>query len=156
RGFSRAMLALALLTFTVLGLMLASGLRPLVVRSGSMEPAIGTGDVVFTRMVPPALLKRGEVVTFRDPSRGDDLVTHRVVEVRRAATSFGFVTRGDANTGVERWSVERDGRIGRMALRVPRAGYVLAVFATAPVRAALLAAGFLVLSIVALRRIWAR
>jgi hypothetical protein len=35
-----------------------------------------------------------------------------------------FVTRGDANTGVERWAVAKNGTIGRVEYRVPKLGYV--------------------------------
>jgi signal peptidase len=130
------------------------GFRALVVRSGSMAPAIQGGDVVVTRLVRPSAVEPGDVVTFRDPSRHGDLVTHRVIRVRREGDRLAFVTRGDANTGQERWSIDRDGTIGSAAFRVPGAGHVLAWLRMPAVRTAFLVASALVLAALALRRIW--
>ena len=130
------------------------GFRALVVRSGSMAPAIHSGDVVVTRLVMPSKVEPGDVVSFRDPSRQGDLVTHRVVEVRAEGGRLAFVTRGDANTGEERWSIQRDGTIGAAAFRVPGAGHVLGWLRMPAVRTAFLVASALALAALALRRIW--
>jgi hypothetical protein len=50
-----------------------------------------------------------------------------------------MVTKGDANTGVERWSIKVDGRIGRVVSHIPKAGYVRDFFSTRYARLALLA-----------------
>ncbi|MEX2459229.1 MAG: signal peptidase I [Actinomycetota bacterium] len=144
----------ALLAVVVAGL--AIGLRPLVDRSDSMAPAIRAGDVVVVRMVEPARVARGDVVTFRDPSRQGDLVTHRVVRMRREGGAYAFVTRGDANTGVERWAIPVDGRLGRLALRVPNAGYAVAWLGVPTVRLAVVTGTSVLLGVAVLRRIWRR
>ena len=154
-------LALGLLVLVALALVavvaaLLAGLRPFVVRSGSMAPAIGVGDVVVTRPVHPAELGAGEVVTFRDPSRSDALVTHRVVDVRRDGDQYSFVTKGDANTGTEQWSVAADGTVGARTLRIPNAGYLVTKLAEPGVRVVLLTAAALIAAAEALRRIWSR
>jgi signal peptidase len=130
------------------------GYRALIVRSGSMSPAIGTADVIVTRVVHPTAVGKGDVVTFRDPSRSEELVTHRVTEVVRRGDTFSFVTRGDANTGVERWSVAADGTVGRFLFRIPKVGYVLGWVAVPLIRSALMVGAGLLLGIAALRRIW--
>jgi signal peptidase len=132
----------------------ATGYRPLVVRSGSMAPAIETGDVVMSKLVGPASIEVGDVVTFRDPSREGALITHRVLDAKRERGHFSFVTKGDANTGLERWSVSSEGTVGRVALRVPRVGYLLTYLGLPLVRVVLLAVGGLILAVLALRRIW--
>ncbi|MDQ3740270.1 MAG: signal peptidase I [Actinomycetota bacterium] len=103
----------------------AVGVTPLTVLTGSMEPALGVGDVVLSERVDPLRARPGEVVTFHDPSRGGELVTHRVESVRRDGPMVRFVTQGDANDVAERWSVPVDGTIGRAVLRVPKVGWVL-------------------------------
>jgi signal peptidase I len=130
------------------------GYRSLIVRSGSMAPAIGVADVIVTRVVHPAAVEIGDVVTFRDPSRSEELVTHRVTEVVRDGDTFSFVTRGDANSGVERWSVDADGTVGRYLFRIPKVGYVLGWVAVPLIRSALMVGAALLLGIGALRRIW--
>jgi signal peptidase I len=130
------------------------GYRALIVRSGSMTPSIGIADVIVTRVVHPAALNIGDVVTFRDPSRNEELVTHRVRDVVQRVDSFSFVTRGDANTGVERWSVHADGTVGRFLFRIPKVGYVLGWVAVPLVRSALMVGAALFLGTSALRRIW--
>jgi signal peptidase len=162
RGRRAADLATRLLLGTVTLCLLATitflltGGRALVVRSGSMEPAVSTGDMAVTRTITPTEAAVGDVVTFKDPSRHGELVTHRVVKVRTKGDQVAFVTKGDSNTGVEKWKIDSDGKIGRLTLRIPRLGYAV-VWVTAPkVRASLIAAAALLFAVAALRRIWAR
>jgi hypothetical protein len=39
-----------------------------------------------------------------------------------------FITKGDANTGVEHWALSKDGTIGRVAFHVPKLGYFMVWF----------------------------
>jgi hypothetical protein len=82
------------------------------------------------------------------------LVTHRVTHVVRRGDTFSFITRGDANTGVERWSVRADGTVGRFLFRIPKVGYVLGWVAVPLIRSALMVGAALFLGTAALRRIW--
>ena len=149
------LLGSAVLVLVALGALLASGHRVLIVRSGSMAPAIQTGDVVVTTMVGPSDVAVGDVVTFRDPSREGELVTHRVVKARVEGGSFRFQTRGDANTGSEQWSIEADGKLGRLWFTIPKAGYPLAWMGEPRIRAGFLIVGALLLGFATVRRIWA-
>lgn len=144
---------LALLLF-VLVTMILMGFRFLIVRSGSMAPAIGTGDVVVVKSVRPGEVSSGLVVTFRDATREDRLVTHRVVSVERSEGRYEFVTRGDANTGQERWSVAAEGSIGVVRAVIPTVGYPLNWLGSPAVRALLLVAGSILLGGALLRRVW--
>lgn len=103
----------------------AIGWRPLTVMSGSMSPTIHTGDVVVTRPLAAVEITPGDVVTFRDPLDAHRLITHRVRTVAVHGRVVNVVTRGDANTGVEKWSVPLGGSVGRVVYRLPRLGYVL-------------------------------
>ena len=114
--------------FTILlstTLPLAVGARSFTVRSGSMSPAIETGDMVVAQRVSPASVRPGDIVTFNNPA-GGELTTHRVRAVRHSGDSYSFVTRGDANNTSERWKVDANGTLGEIAFRVPKLGYVLA------------------------------
>ena len=102
------------------------GHRSFTVLSGSMEPAIATGDIVVDDSIAPVDARVGDVVTFSDPTNSGRMITHRVRSVRADGGQVNFVTKGDANNAVERWSVAGNGRIGRVVYRVPMLGYALA------------------------------
>lgn len=107
---------------------LAIGGRPYTVLSGSMEPAIGTGDVVVGTRVAPADVRQGDVVTFKDPADAGRMITHRVRAIRAQGQKLIFTTKGDANTATERWQVGRGDTLSRVRYRVPEIGRV-ALFA---------------------------
>jgi signal peptidase I len=124
------------------------------VMSGSMEPAIHTGDVVVNERIDPLEARVGDVVTFRDPRDQSRLVTHRLRSVTVRAGVAQMVTKGDANNTVERWTVPVDGTIGRVGYKVPKLGYALA-WAGGPLgRLLLIAIPALLLAGWELVRIW--
>jgi signal peptidase I len=104
---------------------LAFDARPLAVLSGSMEPALGTGDISVVKAIAPLDARPGDIVTFRDPSNDERLITHRVRAMRAQGDGVFFVTRGDANNVSERWRVPASGEIGRVVYRIPELGWVL-------------------------------
>ncbi len=73
--------------FVVVGLSTFAGFRSFTVLSGSMEPAISTGDVVVNERVGPLETRPGDVLTFRDPTRQGRLITHRL---RRSGSWTGW------------------------------------------------------------------
>lgn len=131
-----------------------AGYRSFTVRSGSMTPAIETGDVVVTKPISPLAARVGDVVTFVDPEGTGKLFSHRVQSVRAAGDEVAFVTRGDANTSTEHWRVPAGGSIGRVAYRIPKIGYALSWIDSGPARLALIAIPALLLLWAALVRIW--
>jgi signal peptidase len=130
------------------------GYGSLTVLSGSMEPALRVGDVVVEHRVPPLSLRVGDVVTFRDPANANRLYTHRVVSLSASDGSVAFVTRGDANTGVERWSVPEGGSVGRVEYRIPLLGYATNRAGSRMGKFALLVVPALLLGVGEVRRIW--
>jgi signal peptidase len=132
------------------------GGRSFTVMSGSMEPAIHTGDVVVDETIAPRDARIGDVVTFPDPHRGGKLVTHRLRSLRRAGASMSAVTKGDANNTVERWRVPANGTIGRVVYRVPQLGYAMSYVRTPYGRIVLIGIAIAVIAAIALARIWRR
>jgi signal peptidase I len=133
---------------------LAFDARPLVVLSGSMEPALDTGDVSIVRSISPLDARPGDVVTFRDPSNSERLITHRVRTMRAQGDAVVFVTRGDANDGTERWRVAATGEIGRVAYRIPKLGWVLMYARSKGLFIALLGVALALLLVLELTAIW--
>jgi signal peptidase len=133
---------------------MAFGYRGFVVLSGSMEPTIGTGDIVVVRKMDPLDAHVGDVVTFRSPENPQQIITHRVRSIRASGEMVGFVTKGDANTGTERWSVPTSGTIGKVEYRIPKLGYVTNHIGSRLGRFAFLILPALLLAALELRRIW--
>lgn len=67
---------------------------------------------------------------------------------------MAVVTRGDANTGTEHWTVPAQGRIGRVIVDVPRAGFVMAWLRRPMVLLLLIVLPALVLAAFEIRAIW--
>lgn len=89
-----------------------------VVLSGSMEPEIRTGGLVFTDTTKREP-KTGDIITYRIR---DSRVTHRVV--RREGTSL--ITKGDANDGEDLAPVSTEQVLGTVIFTIPFLGYLAA------------------------------
>lgn len=100
----------------------ATGYQALTERSDSMAPTLRAGDLLVNRAVPVARLQRGDVVTFLDATRGRERVTHRVIELSGSGSTLDVVTRGDANTGQEKWTAAASSEVGVLVARVPVMG----------------------------------
>ena len=141
------------MTLALIGPYMLGG-RSFTVMSGSMEPAIHTGDVVVDDTISPRAAKPGDVVTFPAPDGSRRLITHRLRSARIQGGRLHAVSKGDANNTVERWQVPADGHIGRVVYRVPKVGYALASVTSGKGRFVLLAVVILAFAGLALERIW--
>ena len=148
-GAAVAAFVLALLVASVLPL--AVGDRTFVVRSGSMHPAIDTGDVVAIEPIRPTSARVGDIVTFDDRGK---FTSHRARSIVRRGGQLEFTTQGDANTGREVWRVAADGRIGRVTHRIPKLGFAVVQTQRPAGRLALIVVPALLLGAGLLRRIW--
>jgi signal peptidase len=99
------------------------GLETLVVLSGSMEPALPVGGMVYVRSLPPEDLRVGDIVTFTLPG-GDVRATHRVVELR--PDEQAVVTKGDANEDAD-GPIAYERLVGKVVWSVPRLGRLVTV-----------------------------
>lgn len=107
-----------------LGLVLV-GLRPLVIRSGSMEPTYSAGDVVLVASEQAGDIRSGQVVTRFDAPEAADSLTHRVRQVTRTGDAVRVETRGDANDTSEVWSVPATQQVAVVVASVPAIGLPL-------------------------------
>ncbi len=91
-------------------------IKPGVVISGSMEPAIHVGSLAFIneKDKEPEV---GDAIAFQN---GDNIVTHRVVE----KVSDGYKTKGDSNENADPWTVDRANVVGKIIFSIPLLGYV--------------------------------
>jgi signal peptidase I len=132
-----ALVGLAAVTAMGALALLFAGYRPLVVRSGSMVPALHVGDLAIVEDVRADAIHVGDVVTFADPEDRGDTITHRVRVARNDGELVHFETRGDANDDSEFWSAATGEIVGRFAWRVPAVGRVASPLGSPPARVAL-------------------
>ncbi len=123
------------------------GYRSLVVLSGSMEPAIGEGDVVIAQPVPSKNLQIGDVIVFAANPDSQVPIVHRIVKTREQDGVRYYNTRGDANRNEDFTEISLPPTAWRVVNALPKAGYVI-VWATRPIGALVLIAIPLVLLIV--------
>lgn len=94
------------------------GIRPFVVLSGSMEPEIPTGGVIFVDTnISPDQIHTDDVITY---ALEDTTVTHRVI----AETVTTVTTKGDANEQADFSPVPREQILGRVLFDIPSLGYL--------------------------------
>ncbi len=89
------------------------GYYPMIVATGSMEPALPAGSVVIARAQADYAV--GDVLSFR---QGGAVVTHRIIE----ETADGFRTQGDANSAPDSETVPHGAALGRVILCLPHVG----------------------------------
>lgn len=103
--------------FSILG-----GYRSYLVQSGSMEPAIMTGDVIIIQSKGTYFIN--DVVTFQ--SSANRLVTHRIVAVEKEGQQNKYSTKGDANRSGDEDIISDSQIIGKVYFVIPRLGYLVA------------------------------
>ena len=94
------------------------GIKPTIITSGSMEPAIDVGDICFINTrYPFEKIKSYDIIVYRDPRQK---VIHRVIGV----TAEGLVTKGDANNNADRMKITQESYYGKFVFLVPKLGFI--------------------------------
>ena len=119
-GFFSTLLMVALLALAaVLIVPVILGYTELAVLTGSMQPTIPVGSLIYVKEVDPATLEPGDVITYR--LEGDTMVTHRVIETN--PTEGYLITQGDANEDPD-GEITFDRIVGKMDFHLPYLGYI--------------------------------
>lgn len=100
------------------------GFRSFLVQSGSMEPAIMTGDVVIINRQKQYF--KNDVITFKDSQ--ERVTTHRIVDLNQKK----FSTKGDANRTSDPELVEEEMILGKVIVVLPKLGYLVTFCKTIP------------------------
>ena len=129
---SAALVVLAVAAWLLLAPTQIGGETSYVRTSGtSMQPRFHTGDLAIVR--PAAQYKVGDIVAYRSKVL-HLVVLHRIIAVK----GDGYVTRGDNNDFVDPDHPGRADVLGKLSVRVPHGGQLLALLHT-PFMAALFA-----------------
>lgn len=103
------------------------GHKLLSVLSGSMEPAINTGDVIILKPFNIATdeIQVGDVITFRTKSDPNMMITHRVIGIAMVNDKpSAYVMKGDNNDSPDVATVTRQQIVGIYRWRIPYFGYI--------------------------------
>lgn len=98
------------------------GIKSFTVLSGSMEPSIMTGSVIYT--LKNLGYNNNDVITYK--SNTGQTVTHRIVAIENNGEVV-YRTRGDANSAVDSSPVTSEMIIGKTYFVIPFIGKVGAV-----------------------------
>lgn len=96
------------------------GYEAYAIVSGSMEPQIPVGSLVYAKALAPEEIEVGDIIVFYGGRAGEAVTTHRVVENRNAGKEF--ITRGDANAGDDMEARPYANLIGRVEYTLPYFG----------------------------------
>lgn len=95
-------------------------IKPVVVVSGSMEPEIPVGSLVFIDQHDQSV-DPGDVLAYRIGDTMDTIIVHRVVDQNNDGT---YITKGDSNDTADPASVTKQQIVGKEIFCVPKAGKV--------------------------------
>lgn len=95
-------------------------IKPVVVVSGSMEPEIPVGSLVFIDQRDQSV-DPGDVIAYRIGDTMDTIIVHRVVDQNNDGT---YITKGDSNDTADPASVTKQQIVGKEIFCVPKAGKV--------------------------------
>lgn len=93
------------------------------VLSGSMEPELPVGSLIFVKGGAAEDAAEGDIIAFYGSLENEGIITHRVV--KNNVVSGTIRTKGDANDGEDPLPVPYDNYIGRITFHVPYLGRVL-------------------------------
>lgn len=116
-----------------------------VVGGGSMEPAIPVGAAIVATPVSAGELVVGDIVSLRVGEQ-QAIFTHRITRLVDREGSTWLETMGDANEAPDPSLVPATAVIGRVAVVVPWAGYLVAILGSIQGVVLLIALGVLVLA----------
>lgn len=120
-------IALPIIIFTLLTSKtdLVLGVKSYNVLTGSMEPIIQTGSMIFIQ--PESSYKIGEIVTYKS---GDITITHRIVDEPIKDGAVYYQTKGDANKSADPKLVAKGQILGAALFHFPVLGKLTSLIKT--------------------------
>lgn len=116
RGF-KMLLWLSIVLLLLMSAPRLLGFRSYAVTSGSMEPMLPVGTLLWIRASEE--IQVDDVITF---TLGKSVVTHRVERIELPGPRY--VTKGDANDECDPHLVEKGQILGKVYMRIPYLGYL--------------------------------
>ena len=93
------------------------GKKPLVVVSGSMQPILKVGGILYYEETNIKDFQKNDILVFE---LNDHTISHRIVDIKDGC----FITKGDANTSIDSYEVNYEQVIGKGTnWSIPYIGY---------------------------------
>ena len=107
------------------------GFKTFSVISGSMEPNIPVGSLVYTKSIEFDDLIAGDIISYKLSE--DTMVTHRIDSINEEQRTL--VTKGDANDNVDGSEVQESQIVGKVVFSIPLLGFI-AIYSRTPLAVA--------------------
>lgn len=104
---------------------LLDGIKSFVIVSGSMEPSIPTGSIIYT--LKDDFYSNGDVIAFEAEGK---TISHRVMGIQTVGNEIYYATKGDANNSADGNLVPRENVVGKTYFFVPFLGKLVMSFKT--------------------------
>ena len=82
------------------------GKKPLVIISGSMEPILKVGGILYYEKINLNDFKKDDILVYQ---LNEHIVSHRIVNINE----YGFETKGDNNNSNDSYIVDKNNVIGK-------------------------------------------
>lgn len=82
------------------------GQKPLVVISGSMEPTLKVGGILYYEKINIDEFDEGDILVYQTK---EHIISHRIVDINEN----GFITKGDINNSVDNYLVSDEQILGK-------------------------------------------
>ncbi len=92
----------------------------LIVTSGSMAPALNSGDLIFIESLDKTRISPGDVITV---GKGEMIYTHRVIDIRMSGNQMEYRTKGDANEDPDSSWIQESQIMGKVYFTIPTAKF---------------------------------
>lgn len=92
----------------------------LVIATESMTGEINKGDMIIYEKYEDQSIKEGQVIVFKQQ---DKKIVHRVVEIEHIGGEVRYITKGDANDGVDLGYITDKDIVGLTDMKVAYIGY---------------------------------
>ena len=110
-------LYLLILLYLIIFVPIFWGYKPLVVISGSMEPILKVGGILYYENYDINDFKKGDILVYKTKKH---IVSHRVVK----RVNNGFITKGDANKTIDKKKKKSTQILGKGTnFSIPYIGY---------------------------------
>jgi signal peptidase len=104
------------------------GVKPSVVASGSMTPALEVGDMAIATKVNFDAIRPGDIIQY---VKDGEVIIHRVIEIQDGDKGAKvFIAKGDANA-VPDDPVQQAAVLGKAILIIPKVGWISIYLRTA-------------------------
>jgi signal peptidase len=102
------------------------GVEPTVISSGSMQPAINTGDIALVDEIDTSQIQIGDIIQIaQETTNGNIKIVHRVIDIYKDDKGqLFFITKGDANEDPDLEPVYYKNVLGKVIYTIPKLGWM--------------------------------